>query len=78
MSRVGLPLPLARVRSIAKSDPELHNISRDATIMLAHAAASFLSLLAKDSWENAIARRAKGKTLKLDDVGELVQERRGS
>ncbi|KAI9245680.1 histone-fold-containing protein [Phascolomyces articulosus] len=60
------PLPLARIKKVMKSDPEVKMISAEAPILFAKACETFISELTKRAWVHA--EESKRRTLLRSDI----------
>ncbi|KAI8146531.1 histone-fold-containing protein [Fennellomyces sp. T-0311] len=60
------PLPLARIKKVMKSDPEVKMISAEAPILFAKACEVFITELTKRAWVHA--EESKRRTLLRSDI----------
>jgi histone H3/H4 len=67
-----LQLPLARVRKIIKSDPDVKKISNDASILIAHSTELFIHFILREGYQ--ITTDDGRKTLQYKDLAMSVQE----
>ncbi|KAL0208344.1 hypothetical protein P9112_010931 [Eukaryota sp. TZLM1-RC] len=65
-------IPLARVRRIAKADPDTNNISKPALAVLSHIAVLFTETLTKESYK--FCEQSNRKTLQYGDVAQACHE----
>ena len=63
-------LPLARVKKIIKSDPEVNMVASDSCLLIARSTELFLTELVSRSW--VFAQREKRKTVQYKDVANAV------
>ncbi|KAK3578702.1 hypothetical protein CHS0354_008560 [Potamilus streckersoni] len=68
-----LKLPLSRVKSIMKSDPDVTLASQEAVILLAKAAELFIQMLSKDAVGSTV--QGKRKTLQRKDLDHVLDTR---
>ncbi|XP_017779838.1 PREDICTED: DNA polymerase epsilon subunit 4 [Nicrophorus vespilloides] len=66
-----LKLPLARVKSIMKSDPDCQLISQDAIFLVTKASELFIELLAKETVN--VTNQSKRKTVMKRDLEKVVE-----
>uniref|UniRef100_A0A6B2LU07 Chromatin accessibility complex protein 1 n=1 Tax=Arcella intermedia TaxID=1963864 RepID=A0A6B2LU07_9EUKA len=72
-SSVNLQLPLARVKRIIKSDPDVKLISSDAAFLIAKSTELFLEHLVKEAYQET--QKHKRKALLYSDISSVVKER---
>ncbi|KAI9489634.1 histone-fold-containing protein [Zychaea mexicana] len=60
------PLPLARIKKVMKTDPEVKMISAEAPILFAKACETFIAELTKRAWVHA--EESKRRTLLRSDI----------
>ncbi|XP_060606867.1 DNA polymerase epsilon subunit 4-like [Ruditapes philippinarum] len=68
-----LKLPLSRVKSIMKSDPDVTLASQDAVVALAKATELFIQLISKDA--SGSTMQGKRKTLQRKDLDNVMDRR---
>ncbi|XP_064393518.1 DNA polymerase epsilon subunit 4-like [Halichondria panicea] len=65
-------LPLARVKNIIKSDPDITLASHDATLLIAKATELFIVHLAKQSYGHTV--KGKRKTIQRRDLDACIPQ----
>uniref|UniRef100_A0AAV1VER1 HMG box domain-containing protein n=1 Tax=Peronospora matthiolae TaxID=2874970 RepID=A0AAV1VER1_9STRA len=70
-SRCACVYPLARVRKIVQSDPDMGKVSKDALVAIAKAAELFAQFLGTKSYEQALYRNKR--QIKASDVTRTIQ-----
>eukprot|EP01095_Lingulamoeba_sp_RSL-Kostka_P000281 TRINITY_DN1043_c2_g3_i2.p1 TRINITY_DN1043_c2_g3~~TRINITY_DN1043_c2_g3_i2.p1 ORF type:complete len:136 (+),score=40.69 TRINITY_DN1043_c2_g3_i2:169-576(+) len=65
-------LPLARVRRIAKNDPDIKNISNDSAVLMAKTTELFIQFLVKEAEKNTIGNDRK--IIKYQDLAQVVHD----
>jgi len=68
-----LVLPLARVKRIVKTDPDIKLISGDAAFLITRATELFIQLLAKEAHNETV--KNKRKILQYNDLSHIVNNR---
>ncbi|PSN45523.1 hypothetical protein C0J52_13177 [Blattella germanica] len=66
-----LRLPISRVRSIMKMDPEVHIAGQEAVFLITKATELFLESLAKESYRHTA--QGKRKTLQKKDIDNAIE-----
>uniref|UniRef100_A0A8D0KL70 DNA polymerase epsilon subunit 4 n=1 Tax=Salvator merianae TaxID=96440 RepID=A0A8D0KL70_SALMN len=64
-------LPLARVKSLVKADPDVNLASQEAVFILARATELFVEMIAKDAY--TFAQQGKRKTLQRKDLDNAIE-----
>lgn len=68
-----LVLPLARVKRIVKTDPDIKLISSDAAFLITRSTELFIQLLAKEAYKETL--KNKRKVLQYNDLSKVVKDK---